>query len=137
MNQNILELKEKNLELREQLLEKNEKILELNKKLFEFQNTKVKKISVEKKKDVYEELVNFRTRLNKKENLKEKILTLINGTGTYLAEIQFLFVEQNKFTSKATFYNYLKELEFENQIETKRIKNKSVVFLKKEKILIE
>ena len=41
---------------------------------------------------------------------------MIGESGMNLSELKFMFVEHFKYCSKATFYNYLKELELERGV---------------------
>jgi len=82
-----------------------------------------------KKKDSYEALLEFKAKSNKRELLKQKILSMIGEGGINLSELKFMFVEHFKYTSKATFYNYLKELELERQLKIERENSKNYVFL--------
>lgn len=83
----------------------------------------------QQKKDPYEELLKFKARANKREVLKQKLQSMINEEGISLGELKFLFVEHYNYCSKATFYNYLKELELEDKVEIKRERNKNFVYL--------
>ena len=85
------------------------------------------------KKDAYEALLEFKAKQNKKELLKNKILSMV-GNGINLAELKFLFVEHHNYCSKATFYNYVKELEIEKVIDFKKKKSKTYVYSIKEKV---
>ena len=80
-------------------------------------------------KDPYEALLEFKAKANKKEVIKQKILTTIPNEGINSSELCFLFVEHFKYCSKATFYNYLKELEFSNQIRTQRENSKNMIYI--------
>ena len=79
-------------------------------------------------KDPYEALLEFKAKANKKEVIKQKILTTIPNEGINSSELCFLFVEHFKYCSKATFYNYLKELEFSNLIRTQRENSKNMIY---------
>ncbi|MCH8520116.1 MAG: hypothetical protein LAT82_05165 [Nanoarchaeota archaeon] len=79
-------------------------------------------------KDPYEALLEFKAKVNKKDIIKQKILSTIPNEGINSSELCFLFVEHFKYCSKATFYNYLKELEFSNQIRTEREKSKNMIY---------
>ncbi len=81
------------------------------------------------KQDPYEALLAFKAKSNKRELLKQKLISMITETGINLSELKFLFVDHYKYCSKATFYNYIRELEFEKYIIQKRENNKSFVYL--------
>lgn len=77
----------------------------------------------------HEALKEFKYKSNKKEILKEKIIEMIGERGMFLNELKFMFVDCYKYTSKATFYNYLKEIELEKSIRIERVNNKNMVLL--------
>jgi len=79
-------------------------------------------------KDSYDALLEFKARSNKRDLLKQKILSMVGESGLSLSELKFMFVEHFKYTSKATFYNYLKELELERHIKIERENSKNHVF---------
>ena len=93
-----------------------------------------RKILVEK--DPYSALLEFKAKSNKREILKQKLIELISREGIQLSELKFLFVEHFNYSSKATFYNYLKELEFSKQIRIERENTKNTVYLSGEAIKI-
>lgn len=97
-----------------------------NVNLEEKQNKQVKK---ESRKDPYEALLEFKAKTNKRELVKQKILTTVPNDGMILSELRFLFVEHFNYCSKATFYNYLKELEYSKQIRIEREHSKNIVYL--------
>ena len=78
-------------------------------------------------KDPYEALLAFKAKANKRDVLKQKMLQMM-GDGMNLAELKFMFVDHFRYTSKATFYNYLKELEIERAIRIERNQSKNVVY---------
>jgi chromosome segregation ATPase len=80
-------------------------------------------------KDPYEALLAFKAKANKRELLKKKLLSIVGEAGMSLSELKFMFVDQFKYTSKATFYNYLKELELERNIRIERENSKNYVYL--------
>lgn len=80
-------------------------------------------------KDPYEALLAFKAKANKREVLKQKILSMISESGMNLSELKFMFVEHFRYCSKATFYNYLKELELERSIKIERENSRNIVFL--------
>ncbi|MFP4402260.1 MAG: hypothetical protein ACLFPL_03420 [Candidatus Nanoarchaeia archaeon] len=84
---------------------------------------------MKKNKDPYEALLEFKAKINKKEVIKQKLLSTIPNEGMILSELRFLFVEHFEYCSKATFYNYLKELEYSKQIRTEREYSKNFVYL--------
>jgi len=153
-NQNLKE-KISNLENKNQNLEKNlnntnSKLIELTAQIKGFEialnyikdiNSKVQQENIKEKKnkiitkaipetkDQYEALLAFKAKANKREILKQKILAMIGETGLNLSELKFLFVEHYKYCSKATFYNYLKELEYEKQVITKKEQHKNFIYL--------
>ena len=98
-----------------------------NKKINNEIQTPIKK----KVKDPYEALLEFKAKSNKRELLKQKMQSMISVNGINLSELKFMFVEHFKYCSKATFYNYLKELELEKKIEVKRENSKNFVHLNK------
>ena len=121
----FLELKEENLKLRETILDLKQEISQIKNN---FENPKKEMIEKETydKKDSYKSLFEFRLKKNKKEILKQKILEIVKEK-LDLSELKFLFVDFNKYSSKATFYSYLKELEFENRIKIEKTRNSSIV----------
>lgn len=88
-----------------------------------------KTILQQKTKDPYEALLAFKAKVNKRDILKQKILSMINEEGINLSELKFMFVEHFKYCSKATFYNYLKELEFEKIIKIEREHSKNFIYI--------
>lgn len=92
-------------------------------------NIRNNKLEVKKTQDPYEALLAFKAKSNKKEILKQKIISMINESGINLSELKFLFVDHYNYCSKATFYNYIKELEYEKYIVQRRENNKTFVYL--------
>lgn len=80
-------------------------------------------------KDPYEALLAFKAKANKREMLKQKMISMVSESGMNLSELKFMFVEHYKYCSKATFYNYLKELEIEKTIRIERENSKNFVYL--------
>lgn len=80
-------------------------------------------------KDPYEALLKFKAKLNKRDILKQKLLGMISNEGMILSELKFLFVEHFKYCSKATFYNYLKELELSKQVRIERENSKNMIYV--------
>lgn len=78
--------------------------------------------------DPYEALLAFKAKANKRELLKKKIVSMISEGGMNLAELKFMFVEHFRYCSKATFYNYLKELELERAVRIERQQTKNIIF---------
>ncbi len=138
----IEELKKENSELKEALKKQQEMIYELKAEIKGLKialeilksTPKEKKEAQKEKKDTYTEILNFKARINRKDMLKKKMLALIREKIS-LSELKYLFVDHHKYTSKATFYNYLRELEYEHAIEIKRENNKNIVYAKKIEIL--
>lgn len=87
-------------------------------------NNKIKENLV----DPYEALLAFKAKSNKREILKQKMLSMIGESGMNLSELKFMFVDHFKYCSKATFYNYLKELELERYIRVERENSKNFVY---------
>lgn len=85
--------------------------------------------------DPYEALLAFKAKANKREVLKNKMLSMIVEGGMNLSELKFMFVEHFRYCSKATFYNYLKELESSQEVIIKREKTKNYIYLKNDSIL--
>jgi regulator of replication initiation timing len=79
--------------------------------------------------DPYEALLAFKAKKNKREMLKQKMISMITDEGMILSELKFMFVDHFRYCSKATFYNYLKELEHEKEIVIQRKHSKNMVFL--------
>lgn len=94
-----------------------------------YENNTNKQVKKEPKKDPYEALLEFKAKTNKRELVKQKILTTVPNDGMILSELRFLFVEHFNYCSKATFYNYLKELEYSKQIRIEREHSKNIVYL--------
>ena len=80
-------------------------------------------------KDPYEALLAFKAKANKREMLKQKMTSMVSDSGMNLSELKFMFVEHYKYCSKATFYNYLKELEIEKIIKIERENTKNIVYI--------
>ncbi len=78
--------------------------------------------------DPYEALVAFKAKSNKRELLKQKLVSMINDGGMNLSELKFMFVDHNRYVSKATFYNYLKELEAQGTISQEFVNGKKHIF---------
>jgi len=100
----------------------------LTQKTIERGEKEIQKHQLQKNKDPYEELIKIKARVNKKDMLKQKILSLINEQIS-LSELKYLFVEHHNYCSKATFYNYLKELELEKKILINRVNSRNIVTL--------
>ncbi len=79
--------------------------------------------------DPYEALLAFKAKTNKRDMLKQKMLSMVGENGLNLAELKFMIVDHFKYCSKATFYNYLKELELERHIKIEREHSKNIVYL--------
>ncbi|NCC70691.1 hypothetical protein EOM09_03850 [bacterium] len=79
--------------------------------------------------DPYEALLAFKAKTNKREMLKKKLISLISENGINLSELKYMFVDHFRYCSKATFYNYLKELELEKYIRYERENTKNFVYL--------
>jgi len=79
--------------------------------------------------DPYEALLAYKAKTNKREILKQKLLSMVSENGILLSELKFMFVDHFGYCSKATFYNYLKELELEKTIYVEREKSKNFVYL--------
>lgn len=79
-------------------------------------------------KDPYEALLEFKAKINKRDLLKQKLMSLISENGMNLAELKFMFVEHFKYCSKATFYNYLKELELERMVRIERENSRNIIY---------
>jgi len=88
--------------------------------------------TIQPKRDPYEALLAFKAKKNKREVLKQKMKSMIGESGMSLSELKFMFVEHFKYCSKASFYNYLKELEIEKNVKIERQNTQNVVFLKTE-----
>jgi hypothetical protein len=76
----------------------------------------------------YDALIAFKAKTNKREMLKQKLISMIGENGMNLSELKFMFVDHQRFVSKATFYNYLKELEASGTITQERVNGKAHVF---------
>ena len=81
------------------------------------------------KMDTYDALLAFKAKANKRELLKQKIMSMIGENGINLSELKFMFVEHFKYCSKASFYNYLKELEIERIVKVERENSKNFIYL--------
>lgn len=79
--------------------------------------------------DPYEALLAFKAKVNKKDVLKQKMMSMIGEMGLNLSELKFMFVDHFKYCSKATFYNYLKELELEHIVRIERHHSKNIIYL--------
>jgi hypothetical protein len=73
-----------------------------------------------KSQDPYEALLAFKAKKNKRDVLKKKMVSMVGENGLSLSELKFMFVDHFKYCSKATFYNYLKELEIEKNVKVER-----------------
>lgn len=91
---------------------------------------RTQQIRPQTQKDSYEALLEFKARVNKREILKQKLISMITENGIHLSELKFLFVDHYRYCSKATFYSYLKELEFEKILQVERENSKNYVYLK-------
>lgn len=80
-------------------------------------------------KDPYEALLAFKAKVNKKDVLKQKMVSMVGDMGLNLSELKFMFVDHFKYCSKATFYNYLKELELEHMVRIERHHSKNIIYL--------
>ncbi|NQZ85654.1 MAG: hypothetical protein HRU03_08100 [Nanoarchaeales archaeon] len=76
----------------------------------------------------YDALLAFKAKSNKREMLKQKLVSMISENGMNLSELKFMFVDHNRFVSKATFYNYLKELEMQGTITQEFVNGKKHIF---------
>lgn len=85
---------------------------------------------VEEFKDPYDALLAFKAKKNKREVLKKKILSMITENGIAVSELKFMFVDHYKYCSKATFYNYFKEIENKGLVNIQREGTKNFVYLK-------
>lgn len=81
------------------------------------------------KKDPYQALLEYKAKKNKREVLKQKMLQMIGERGIQLSELKFMFVDHFGYCSKASFYNYLKELEMEKTVTMGREQSKNLIFL--------
>ncbi len=79
--------------------------------------------------DPYEALLAFKAKANKKDLVKKKMASLIGENGLSLAELKYMIVDHFRYCSKATFYNYLKELEYNKVLNVERRDSKNMVFL--------
>ena len=96
---------------------------------------KVEKISTQYN-DPYEALLAFKAKSNKRELLKQKMIQILEeNDGMVLSELKFLFVDHYRYCSKASFYNYLKEIEIERLIKIERNSGKNKVYLARPEIL--
>ncbi len=86
-------------------------------------------ISRNKPLDSYDALLEFKAKTNKREILKQKLLSMIGENKMNLSELKFMFVEHFRYCSKATFYNYLKELEIEKTVKIERENGKNKIYL--------
>lgn len=87
-------------------------------------------------KDPYEALMQFKAKSNKKDYFKQKMLQMLEeNDGMILSELKFLFVDHFKYCSKASFYNYLKEVELEKYIKIQRNSGKNRVYLARPDII--
>jgi len=85
--------------------------------------------------DPYEALLAFKAKSNKRELLKQKMISMLEeNDGMILSELKFLFVDHYRYCSKASFYNYLKEIELEKYIKIERDSGKNKVFLTRPEI---
>jgi hypothetical protein len=79
--------------------------------------------------DPYQALIAFKAKSNKREMLKQKLVSMVGDNGLNLSELKFMFVDHQKFVSKATFYNYLKELTAQGTITQELVNGKAHVFV--------
>jgi len=91
--------------------------------------SKEKPIVSKQNQDPYEALLAFKAKANKREILKQKLISMIGENGMNLSELKFMFVEHFRYCSKASFYNYLKELEIEKVIKMQRENSKNNIYL--------
>ena len=79
--------------------------------------------------DPYEALLAFKAKKNKRDMLKQKMVHMVGENGMNLSELKFMLVDHFRYCSKATFYNYLKELEIEKMIKIMRENSHNIVYL--------
>lgn len=84
---------------------------------------KVEKIQ---KDNLKEDLIRSYER-NRKNIIKQQILTESNKGSYSKVELRDIIVNQKKYCSKASFYRYLEELELEQLISYKRRKKKTII----------
>lgn len=86
--------------------------------------------------DPYEALMQFKAKSNKRELLKQKMMQMLEeNDGMILSELKFLIVDHFRYCSKASFYNYLKEIELEKHIKIQRDSGKNRVYLARPDII--
>ncbi len=73
---------------------------------------------------------------NKSRIVKNKILEVLDFKGLVeLSDLKFLIVDQLHYTTKPSFYRYVKELELEKVIEKNFLGNKTFIKLKEKNIV--
>jgi uncharacterized membrane protein YheB (UPF0754 family) len=132
LNSEMKELKSELKEIKELLLQRKE-VKEEN--IPDEIQVEVPQKKEHKKEDSYEALLAYKSKINKRELLKQKMISLVGENGMQLAELKFLFVEHFKYCSKASFYNYLKELEIERNIHIERNNSQNTVYLSSKTLL--
>ncbi len=91
--------------------------------------------TLEKEKNDKDPLkLEFERKLKKNKNkiVKNKILEVLeNKDFQELSDLKFLIVDQLQYTTKPSFYRYIKELELEKKIEKNYLGNKTFIKLHK------
>lgn len=133
LTKKVIALEKENKDLNESISKLNSRLKEIEVALNYFMKVKTEerkeKIYGENEQNSYDSLLSFKAKANKKEILKQKLISVISESGITLSELKFLFVNHYRYCSKATFYNYIKELEYEKYIVQKRENSKTFVYL--------
>ncbi len=112
---------------------KIDKLLEINKQLqAQIKSLEAKISGLESHRGLKSELLRSFKR-NKKQIIKQRILSLIKGRQMPVAELKEAIVDDKNYCSKATFYRYIDELKKAGIVNSISIDGNDVLFLVQEK----
>ena len=113
--------------------EKIDKLIKINKQLQEqIKGLEVKIASLEAKPKglKYELLRSFKR--NKKQIIKQRILSMVKGRQIPLPELKEVFVDEKQYCSKATFYRYIDELKKAGWLDMVNVDGNQIVVVAKQ-----
>ncbi|OGM01528.1 hypothetical protein A3K72_04200 [Candidatus Woesearchaeota archaeon RBG_13_36_6] len=114
--------------------EKIDKLLEINKQLQEqIKRLESKIVSLEAKPQGLKSELLRSFKRNKKQIIKQRILSLIKGRQMPVAELKEAIVDDKNYCSKATFYRYIDELKKVGIVNSISIDGNDVIVLTQEK----
>jgi len=85
------------------------------------------KTAAQRKQDRLKEDLMKNYERNRKDIVKQQILTEAAKTNLTRIQLRDIVVDQKKYCSKASFYRYTEELELENLLQQKRKNNKTIL----------